>query len=78
MREPDRRQKRPNPILFEISNGRLPFEDGSDWRETLAKRVSDHLQFLIFDVENFFEKYFFAKILGGRFFFQKSEVLEGQ
>ena len=31
-----------------ISNGRLPPEDGSDWRETLGKRVSDDLQHFIF------------------------------
>ena len=37
-----------NQIFFEISNGRLPLEDGSDRRETLAKRVSDDLQLSIF------------------------------
>ena len=32
----------PHQYLFcEISNGRLPLEDGSDRRETLGKRVSD-------------------------------------
>ena len=35
-------------IFFETSNGRLPLEDGSDWRETLGKRVSDDLQHFIF------------------------------
>ena len=37
-----------NQIFFEISNGRLPLEDGSDRRETLAKRVSDDLQSFVF------------------------------
>ena len=32
----------------EFSNGRLPFEDGSDWRETLLKRVSGDAQRFIF------------------------------
>ena len=35
-------------IFFEISNGRLPPEQSSDRRETLAKRVSDNLQLFIF------------------------------
>ena len=26
---------------LQTSNGRLPLEDGSDWHETLPKRVSD-------------------------------------
>ncbi len=30
------------------SNGSLPHEDGSDWHETLPKRVSDDLHFFIF------------------------------
>ena len=35
-------------FFFETSNGRLPPEHGSDRCETLAKRVSDDLQFFIF------------------------------
>ena len=35
-------------ILREISNGRLPLEDGSDWPETWAKRVSDDPRHFIF------------------------------
>ena len=38
--------------FFETSNGRLPLEHGSDRRETLAKRVSDDLQLLIFCRQN--------------------------
>ena len=52
--------------FFETLNGRLPLEDGSDWRETLPKRVSDDPQHLIFRRQkkngNFFvpKKQFFA------------------
>ena len=35
-------------FFFETSNGRLPPEQSSDRRETLAKRVSDDLQLFIF------------------------------
>ena len=35
-------------FFFETSNGRLPLEQSSDRRETLAKRVSDDLQLFIF------------------------------
>ena len=35
-------------FFFETSNGRLPPEHGSDWRETLGKRVSGDLQVFIF------------------------------
>ncbi len=37
-----------NHFFFETSNGRLPPKQTSDRRETLAKRVSDDLQFFIF------------------------------
>ena len=35
-------------FLLETSNGRLPLEQSSDRRETLAKHVSDDLQFFSF------------------------------
>ena len=34
-----------------ILTGRLPPQDGSDWRETLGKRVSDDLQLSIFQLK---------------------------
>ena len=45
-----------------ILAGRLPPEDGSDWRETLGKRVSDDFAKMIFRVENFFRGDIFWKI----------------
>ena len=44
-----------------ILTGRLPPEDGSDWRETLGKRVSDDFAKLIFRAENFFGGVIFGK-----------------
>ena len=35
-------------FFFKTSNSRLPLEHGSNRRETLAKRVSDDLEFFIF------------------------------
>ena len=62
-----------NQIFFEISNGRLPLEDGSDRRETLGKRVSDDLEHFIFRRRKIF---FGKKKSRGRFVFQQSGVLE--
>ena len=45
----------------ETLNGRLPFEHGFDRRETLAKRVSDDLQLVIFRCR----KTFFGIFLSG-------------
>ena len=45
-----------------ILTGRLPPEDGSDWRETLGKRVSDDFAKMIFPAEIFFWGHFFEKI----------------
>ena len=55
----------------ETLNGRLPFEDSSDWPEASAKHVSDDLQLSIFCAETFFSIFcvvfrrFF--IISGRF-----------
>ena len=65
-----------NQNFFEISNGRLPLEDGSDRRETLAKRVSDDLQFFIFWHRKKKDGFFFQKFSGADFFFQETWVLE--
>ena len=35
-------------FVFETSNGRSPFEQSSDWCETLGKRVPDDSRHLIF------------------------------
>ena len=43
--EPPTREFR---FVFETLSGRLPPEQNSDRRETLAKRVSDDLQYFIF------------------------------
>ena len=55
-----------------ILKGRLPPEDGSDWRETLGKHVSDDFAKLIFR----------AKILfwGGQFLekIKKIQIIEGR
>ena len=45
----------------EILKGRLPREDGSDWRETLGKRVSDNFAKLIFRAEKIFRGQIFEK-----------------
>ena len=51
-------------------DGRLPPEDGSDWRENLGKRVSDDFATLIFRGETFF---------GGEGIFSKtSKILRGR
>ena len=34
--------------FFETSTGRLPLDDGSDWRETLGKHISDDPRHFIF------------------------------
>ena len=60
------------------SNGSLPHEDGSDWHETLPKRVSDDLQLFIFRCRTkFVGRFFFCENFRGRIFFQENEVLEG-
>ena len=47
-----------NKIFFENLNGRLALEDGSDWRETLGKRVSDDLEHFIFQRRKLWENAF--------------------
>ena len=49
-----------------ILKGRLPPEDGSDWRETLGKRVSDDFAKMIFRGQ---------KSFGGSIFRKKSKIL---
>ena len=63
-------------FFFETSNGRLPLEQSSDRRETLAKRVSDDLQLFIFRPRKKILDKIFSKIFRVEFFFQKNEVLE--
>ena len=63
-------------FFFETSKGHLPPEQSSDRRETLAKRVSDDLQFFIFRRWNLFLEKRNYKIFGGQLFFQLSGVLE--
>ena len=62
--------------MMTFSNGRLPPEHGSNRRETLAKRVSDHLQLFIFRPRKKVLDDFFSKIFGVEFFFQETGVLE--
>ena len=45
-----------------ILTGRLHPEDGSDWRETLGKRVSDNFAKMIFPVEKIFQGDVFLEI----------------
>ena len=45
-----------------ILKGRLPPEDGSDWRETLGKRVSDDFAKMIFRGQKNFEGTIIASI----------------
>ena len=52
-----------------ILKGRLPPEDGSDWRETLGKRVSGDFAKMIFRAHLFF---------GGHFFDFCFEISEGR
>ena len=56
-------------FFFETSNGRLPLEQSSDRRETLAKRVSGDLQLFIFRRWKICCTIFFQKNWG-RFFFK--------
>ena len=66
-----RTTKTPKSNFFsQFLNGCLPLEDGSDRRETLAKRVSDDLQFFIFRP---WKKKWpnFCKNFRGRFFSKK-------
>ena len=56
-------------------NGRLPFEDGSDRRETLSKRVSDDSRHFIFRRSKCFLNAFVAEKFGVNFF-QESRILE--
>ena len=48
-------------FFFETSNGRLPLEQNSDRRETLAKRVSDDLQLFMFRCRKTFLETFFSE-----------------
>ena len=52
-----------------ILKGRLPPEDGSDWRENLGKRVSDDFAKMIFRGQNIFRGVDFPK---------KSKILKGR
>ena len=60
-------------IFVATSNGRLPLEQSSDRRETLAKRVSDDLQHFIFRRRKFVLVIFVPKIWASN---QKSGVSE--
>ena len=76
-----RRQKRQKQFVFAISNGRFPHKYGSDRCKILVKRISGHLQFLIFRrwicFPKFWGQFFFLMVLwrtyeflsvtGGRF-----------
>ena len=62
-------------FVFETLNGRLPLEQSSDRRETLAKRVSDDPQFFHFSTLNLFLQNVFRQKFRDRFFFKKVRFL---
>ena len=65
-------------IFIGTSNGRLPLEAGSDRHETLAKRVSDDLQFFRCSTpNNLFLEFLFAKLSGVDFVLPKRRGLGG-